>query len=188
MMSPAAGQTTSLKLRISPPTGSILPGRGFYQLEEDSLYVQVAPFSNSYRFFSYLESENVRFDLDREGRLLFVEVSCPRRHWRVVEDMNFPLHPHEADIRWLSFRSQMADPELITNLSRTSLVVRFAPASKSKIYRLAESVLLEVSNDSTLASVWITDIVDDLAGQQIAAYRRRFRSQCEKQPDPTISY
>jgi len=187
-MSPAAGQTTSLKLRISPPTGSILPGRGFYQLEEDSLYVQIAPFSSSYRFFSYLESEHVRFDLDREGRLLFVEVSCPRRQWRVIEDINCPSHPQEANVRWLNFRSQMTDPELITDRSRTALVVRFAPAAATKTYRVAESVLLEVSNDSTLAAVWITDIVDDLAGQHIAAYRRKFRPQCEKQPDPTINY
>ena len=187
-MSPAASQTTSLKLRISPPTGSILPGRGFYQLEEDSLYVQIAPFSNSYRFFSYLESEHVRFDLDREGRLLFVEVSRPRRNWRVVENMSCPSHSYEADIRWLSFRSQMTDPELITDRSRTTLVVRFAPAAKTKTYRVAESVLLEVSDDSTLAAVWITDIVDDLAGQHIAAYRRKFRPQCRKQPDPTINY
>lgn len=188
MSPPAEGQTTSLKLRISPPTGSISPGRGFYQLEEDSLYVQIAPFSSSYRFFSYLESENVRFDLDREGRLLFVEVNCPRRHWRVVEEMNRPSQPYEADIRWLSFRSRITNPELITNENRTALVVRFAPAAETNTYRVAESVLLEVSENSTLTAVWITDIIDDLAGQQIAAYRRKFRPQCEKQPNPTISY
>ena len=187
-MHPAICQTTSLKLRISPPIGDLLPGRGFYQLEEDSLYVQIAPFSNSYRFFSYLESEHVRFDLDREGRLLFVEVNCPRRHWRVVEDMSCPLHPQEADIRWLRFRSQMANTELFTNQSRTALVVRFAPADETRTYRLTESVLLEIGRDSTLAAVWITDIVDDLAGQCIAAYRRKFRPQCEKLPDPVISY
>ena len=187
-MHPAASQMTSLKLRISPPTGDLLPGRGFYQLEEDSLYVQIAPFSNSYRFFSYLESEHVRFDLDREGRLLFIEVNCPRRHWRVVEDMSCPSHPHEADIRWLNFRCQMTNPELFTNQSRTALILRFAPAAETRTYRLAESVLLETCSDSTLAAVWITDIVDDLAGQCIAAYRRRFRPQCEKQPDPAISY
>ena len=187
-MHSAASQTTSLKLRISPLTGDLLPGRGFYQLEEDSLYVQIAPFSNSYRFFSYLESEHVRFDLDREGRLLFVAVNCPRRHWRVVVGMSCPSHPLEAEIRWLNFRCQMTNPELFTNQSRTALVLRFAPAAENKTYRLAESVMLEISSDSTLAALWITDIVDDLAGRCIAAYRRRFRPQCEKQLDPIINH
>jgi hypothetical protein len=82
----------------------------------------------------------------------------------------------------------MPDPELITNRNRTALIVRFAPPAETKTYRVAESVLLEIGNDSTLAAVWITDIVDDLAGQHIAAYRRKFRPQCEKQPDPTINY
>ncbi len=31
----------SIALKIDTPTGEITPGRGFYQLEEDALYVQV---------------------------------------------------------------------------------------------------------------------------------------------------
>ena len=47
------------KLKISAPIEPIPPGRGFYQLEEDSLLVQVGVFDRRRRFFSYLQSEHV---------------------------------------------------------------------------------------------------------------------------------
>ena len=81
----------AIKLRISTPTEPIPPGRGFYQLEEDSLYVQIGLFSRDRRFFSYLESKNTRLDFDREGRLIFIEVDLPRRQWPVDLQLTRPV-------------------------------------------------------------------------------------------------
>jgi len=162
----------ALKLRIDTPTGETFPGRGFYQLEEDSLYVQVGPFSRMHRFFSYLESDHVRLDLDKEGRLLFIEVDCPRHCWGVDTRVKPPNQAIPADIRWLDFRKHMSDPELLTNKRRTFLLLRFQSQFSVRNYLLARSVAIDVTDKSELAAIWVSDIVDDVAGLGIADFRK----------------
>ncbi|HUV31084.1 MAG TPA: hypothetical protein VMY05_08370 [Acidobacteriota bacterium] len=172
----------ALKLRIDSPIGELSTGRGFYQLEEDTLYVQVAPFSRRHRFFSYLESEYVRLDLDMHGRLLFIEVSRPRRHWPVRDGLALPADPSPADVRWLDFRRRMADPKLMANPQRTALLLRFARLPRAvRSYLLAESVVADVAQDNSLVGIWVGDIVDDIAGQFISSFRKQVRRQHREQ-------
>ena len=177
---------SALKLRIDAPTGEPFPGRGFYQLEEDSLYVQVSPFSRQRRFFSYLESDRVRLDLDKEGRLLFIEVDCARNLWKTDRRLKPPAKAPPADIRWLDFRERVADPELLTDERRTALLIRFISQSVAHSHLLAQAVVVDVTEQNTLAGIWITDIVDDLAGSRIAEFRKRSRppgEQLARSPD-----
>ena len=167
----------TLKLRISAPIEPILPGRGFYQLEEDSLYVQVGPFSKKRRFFSYLESENIRFDLDREGHLIFIEVAVARRLWKIDPGTKPPMVVEPADIRWLDFRERVKDPVLLTAASRMCLLLRFNSKTSLRSYYLAEEVIAQVDEEDELAAIWVTDIVDDLAGQEIGAFRKKIRGE-----------
>ena len=169
----------ALRVRISTPTEPILPGRGFYQVEEDSLHVQIGPFSKKRRFFSYLESENVRFDIDRQGRLIFIEVVLARRHWQVAPRIIPPRVVEAADIRWLDFRASVGDPVLVSADDKNVLVLRYSSAASLRNYYLAESVLAQVDDNNKLAAIWITDIGDDLAGQKIAAFRKKMRGKPE---------
>jgi hypothetical protein len=171
-----------LKLRLSTLTEPILPGQGFYQLEEDTLYVQIGSFSKQRRFFSYLEAENVRLDLDREGRLIFVEVSVPRRLWKIDSSIKLPTVVEAADIRWLDFRERVSDPILLTDPERQSLVLRFNNETLLKNYFLAEKVIAQVNDRHELSSIWIIEIIDDLAGQQIGAFRKKVRDGDPYQP------
>ncbi|MEW5993828.1 MAG: hypothetical protein AB1744_05465 [Candidatus Zixiibacteriota bacterium] len=164
-----------LKVRISTPTEPILPGRGFYQLEEESLYVQVGPFSKERRFYSYIESETVRFDFDRKGRLIFIEVAIPRRHWPADADIAPPAVVEPADIRWLGFREQVGDPAITTSRDRSVVQLSFGDSTTLRNYYLAESVVAQITDNNCLAAVWITDIIDDLAGQEIASFRKKLR-------------
>ena len=164
-----------LKLRISTLTEPILPGQGFYQLEEDTLYVQIGSFSKQRRFFSYLESENVRCDLDREGRLIFVEVGVPRHVWKIDSVIRPPTVIEPADIRWLDFRERVEEPELLTDAEKRCLLLRFANEATLKSYYLAEKVIAQVNEHSELSALWITEIVDDLAGQEIKSFRKKIR-------------
>lgn len=164
---------TAINLKIEAPTGEVTPGRGFYQLEEDSLYVQVGGFGSGHAFFNYLESDRIRFDIDKSGRLTLIEVTTARRQWTVYPYLAAPTIAEPADIRWLDFRAQIADPELITDPRRTSLLVRFSPHTSPNWYRLAEHVFLRADQDNRLAAIMITGIEDDLAGQQIAAFRHK---------------
>lgn len=175
----------SLQLRISTPTEPIVAGRGFYQLEEEELYVQVGPFGPERRFFSYLESDIVRLDLDRGGRLIFVEVTVPRRHWPATPALSPPFVIEPADIRWLDFRQRIAPPRLTSNRSRTVLKLTFSASDPTRSYYLADDVILQVSDSGELHAVWVNNIVDDLAGQEIAEFRRSLRpvlAVCKPEP------
>jgi hypothetical protein len=163
------------KLQISTPIEPTLPGRGFYQLEEEALYVQVGPFTGSRRFFSYLESEHVRFDIDRHGRLIFIEIDLPRRRWHVEPDVTRPGVVQPADIRWLDFRKSIGDPEVLTNKSRTEVMLLFSVAPFTHNFHLADSVIAMVAGQNQLAAIWVGDITDDLAGLGLASFRRDMR-------------
>ena len=80
---------SQIKLKVQTPSGPVLPGRGFYQLEEDALYVQIAPFSREFRFFSFLESEFVHLDLDKEDLILdFGAASCEISRYLAAQGYN----------------------------------------------------------------------------------------------------
>ena len=165
------------KLRIETPTGPLLTGRGFYQLEEESLYVQIAPFDKGRRFFSFLEASNVRLDLDKQGHLLFIEVNLARRHWTVDPDLQPPDSALPADIRWLDFRETIDTPEIFADKRRLTMLLRFSKEQPVGSYLLARNVVVETDQDNNLAAIWITDITDDLAGREISAFRKQTRKE-----------
>ena len=162
----------SILLKLETPTSGCVPGRGFYQVEEDALYVPVGEPAIDRHFFSYLESKQVRFDIDLQGRLMLIEVDFARRKWKVDEQLVVPARTEEADIRWLDFRTRMPNPEILTNEQRTILTLRFSSGNPCTWYSLAESVLAQIDQDNHLAALMITDIKDDLAGHQVAAFRK----------------
>ncbi len=164
-----------ISLNVSTPTEPIMPGRGFYQLEEDSLFVQVGSFTNRRRFFSYLEASSVMFDFDRQGRLIFVEVDVPRRHWDAQPSLMPPQVIEPADIRWLNFRSSLKKPTLLTNERKTTLKMCFRATENPLNFYLAQSVIAQTDPEYRLSALWITDITDDLAGREISMFRKDLR-------------
>jgi hypothetical protein len=161
-----------LEITVTPPSDEIPVGRGFYQLEEDTLYVQLAPYSPDHRFFNYLESELVRLDLDKDGQLLFIEIHEARRRWTVVDDLAAPHYAQPADIRWLDFRMHLPEARFLTNRSRDLLVIEFSNPPVNSSYQPAWSVIVDCNEYGCVSRIWVTDIVDDLAGQDIAAFRK----------------
>jgi len=163
----------SIALKIDTPTGEITPGRGFYQLEEDALYVQVGVYSKHQKFFNYLESDQVRFDIDKCGRLIFIEVSIPRRRWVLNAQIGPPTIAEPADIRWLDFRSRIVEPRLLTNRKQTHLLIDFMSHHTWRWFTLAERIFVQADHKHRLAAVMVTEIEDDLAGAQISAFRKQ---------------
>ena len=161
----------TIKLKVHTPAGPIFPGRGFYQLEEDALYVQLAPFSREFRFFSYLESRQVRFDLNKAGQLLFIELSLARRHWLVDNNFFIPKGTIPADIRWLDFREKIHEPKITTNKNKTTVKISFTESPPVFNYIPASSLIVQTDDKLKLIAVYITEIVDDVAGREIAAFR-----------------
>jgi len=162
----------ALALKIETPAGNNIPCRGFYQQEEDSLFVQVGAFNREQRYFSSLESDKVRFDLDKKGKLMLIEVDCPKRQWQVSEDVKIPGISEPAEVQWLGFRAGIPNPEILTNEERTSLLLRFNHGSQWRWYTAADSLFFQVDSQNRLIAVFIADIIDDIAGQRIAAFRK----------------
>jgi len=162
-----------IRLRISTPTEPIPPGRAFYQLEEEALHVLVGVPTSDRRPFSWLESEQVRFDLDRTGRLVFIEVTRPRRLWRTIDELGPPQPGEAADIRWLDFRSPLPPPLVLTNADRTRLKLEFNTGGDGRCFEAADGITVQTDGEDGLVALWIESIVDDLAGHEIAAFREK---------------
>jgi hypothetical protein len=165
-----------VSLNITTPTEPIAPSRGFYQLEEEALFVQVGPFTSQRRFYSYLESPGLCLDFDRQGRLIFIEVSVSRRKWSVVNSLKTPRIIEPADIRWLDFRDTFLPPALETNSSKTLLKLSFGASDDPLNYYLAKSVIAQTDRRDRLLSLWVTDITDDIAGRAISFFRKDLRA------------
>ena len=162
----------SIKVRVSTPTEHLLLGRGFYQVDDGTLFVQIGPFQHSRHFFSYLESESVRIDIDCEGRPIFIEVGLPRQRWQLFPGFQMPPAVEAVDLRFTDFRKTIGQPTLLASPDRSSLLIRFNQSTRSRCYHLADSVIAQVSDDGELMAIWVMDIVDDFAGQQLAAFRK----------------
>lgn len=165
----------NIKLQISTPTEPIPAGRGFYQKEEEGLFVQVGQFSSPCRFFSYIESDSFRMDIDKNGKLIFMELVIPRKLWLEDETLKAPEIIEAADIRWMDFRKAIASPKFITNISRNILRIKFQENGTALNYYLGENIVAEVNTNKELTSIWITDIIDDVAGKGISKFRKNNR-------------
>ncbi|HOZ09016.1 MAG TPA: hypothetical protein PKW75_12075, partial [candidate division Zixibacteria bacterium] len=118
----------------------------------------------------------LRLDFDRAGRLIFFELSVPRRQWPVDPGLELPPAIEPADLRWLDFRGPISVPALATDPPRTLLRLTFAAGPPVRHYFLGQDVFASVDDCDALVHLWIRDIVDDLAGQEIGAFRKKHRS------------
>lgn len=164
---------SSLKLIVSTPIKPTPNGRGFYQIEERSLYVQIGGLFDTSRFYSFIDSPITRFDIDRKGHLLFLEVNLPRQHWKIQGDLKMPAAIEPADIRWLSFRKKIESPKVLTNKDNSILKLIFSEKEVVYNYYLADSVILQVGSSKEAVAMIVTNIVEDTAGREIAEFRRK---------------
>ncbi len=165
--------SSSLKVSIATPIQPIPYGCGFYQTEEESLYVQLGGIFGSQRFFSFIDSSISRFDLDRQGRLLFFELACPKRRWQVVEEIAMPEVVEPADIRWLNFRKRIEDPKVFTDKNYSKIIIKLSDEAPVNSYYLSHSIILQVSKNSKASRILINEVIDDTAGKKIAEFRRQ---------------
>lgn len=161
------------QLRITAPTGPNIPGRGFYQVEEDRLFVQVGLFVPDRRFFSFLDSARVKLDFDRDARLIFVEVNQPRRQWSTDDKLRIPKRSELADARFLGFRDSLPPTRLVASEDLSTVRLAFSNEPVTRTVQLARNVVLQADEHSCLVALWVGGIVDDSGGRKLAAYRKR---------------
>ncbi|HDL01536.1 MAG TPA: hypothetical protein ENH23_04810 [candidate division Zixibacteria bacterium] len=167
--------SSKIQLRISTPTGPVKSGRGFYQLDEESLFVQIGLFTEKKHFFNYLENDCVLFDLDRTGQLIFIEISKAKRHWIIDDFLTSPTDAETADIRWLNFREKLPDVLIKTDNNFEIVKLEFQKNNSPLYFIISESVLVETDHAHSLTAVWVTSYEEDAGGQYIKRFRRRQR-------------
>lgn len=161
------------KIRIASPAGSVPFGRGFYQLEEEILYLPVEYQAERSKFFSFIESDTVSMQFNRDGRLIFIELTLPRRHWIIRHEVCFPRVAGEGDIRWLDFRERMSNPIISCDRFQQNVHIEFSSVIPASAFYLAKNLIAQISADDFLVGIWATDFVEDLAGREFATWRKR---------------
>lgn len=168
---------TGIKVVVKIPALYPAVSRGFYQVEEDALYVPLYPAG---KFFSYLDSEQATIDVDNAGRLLFIKIHAPRHTWKIVRKAKPPLISSPADIRFLDFRNTLPVARLQTPADHSWLRLVFDSEKQTSACRVAEDLIFEVSGESTLTSIWITAIEDDRAARNMAAWRKSIKEAADQ--------
>ena len=158
-----------IKVVIKTPDGYGAVSRGFYQVEEDSLYVPLHPAG---KFFSYLDSPQATFDIDNAGRLLFLHIHTPREAWDIFDQTKPPVISNPADIRFMDFRNTLPAFRPETAADKSWLRLRFEDSRQTVSYQAAENLIFEITTEATLASIWIMAIDDDRAAQGMARWRK----------------
>lgn len=164
----------NINVKIYPLLEELFQGGGFYQVEEGTLQIITSPITTNNNFFSYLECENLRIDINQNGNILFIESHLPKKRWIINEDIKFPSKIKKADIRILDFRRLIAIPKLFTNNDNTILKIEWVKEHNVSHYLTASDIALEVNNNSQLTSIWINNITNDTAGQSIAKLRSNY--------------
>lgn len=159
-------------VKVTTPVDNIPVGRGFYQLEEDALYIPIESPGGKPRFFSYLDADTVSLQLDKDGRLIFIEVTLPRRRWQSKKSLVLPENADKADLRFLDFRDSLKKPNIICDKTRENIMLRFMKAPAERNFHLAENVIAQVDADDHLVAVWAFNLIDDLAGREISSWRK----------------
>lgn len=176
-----------LKVITRTPDADIPRARGFYQLEEDVLYFPLETGRARAKYFSFLDSEFVSLQLDREGKLIFVEVTLPRRRWQVEPNLVLPEFAVPADMRFLDFRERFGEPDILCDTKRQTIYIKFSDRPAQATYLPAENVMAQIDSDDSLTALWLTGITDDRAGQSISSWRKMLRATTSFLTETTIS-
>ncbi|MCK5125076.1 MAG: hypothetical protein KAR42_02365 [candidate division Zixibacteria bacterium] len=169
-------------IRIETPAEKEYFCRGFYQIEEDCLYIPVFP---SGKFYSFIDSPltgiktnstkkpstGISLDIDRKGRLLFITINTPRRFWKTDNSLEIPQSLETAEIRFLTFREHVNPPVIKYRTDKNILQIELNNRHVSKAYRVADSLVITASNNGELNSIWLNDIIDDRAAKKMAKWR-----------------
>jgi len=187
-------------IRIETPAEKKYFCRGFYQTEEDCLYIPVFP---SGRFYSFIDSPlygsktnsnkqpstGISLDIDRKGRLLFISINSPRQLWETDNSLEMPPSRETADIRFLTFREHVNPPLIKYSTDKDILQIELNNSHISKAYRLADSLIITASNNGVLNSIWLNDIIDDRAAKKMAKWRNeRLEESNEEGPNDTEKF
>lgn len=164
----------ALEIKMTP-TDRLPRGRGFYQLEEETLFLPVEYTDGDRRYFSCLESSLVTIHLDRTGRLIFIELNLPRRRWRIRPDLIAPEAARPADIRFCDIRSTFVDPTVLCDHHGRHLMIRFNRGPAIHNFRMADNLIAQVDRRNLLTALWVSDIIDDFAGRELASWRLKSR-------------
>ena len=190
-----------IQVRVITPAGTERFSRGFYQVEEDCLYVPLYP---SGHFYSYIDSESsplrhsdptkppgsisVNLDIDREGRLLFIHVKTPQRRWTISQQIEIPSTIETADLRFISFRANHSRARISATPDFSTMMISFAESDQARFYRITDNMIAGIAGNECLSALWLLDCVEDRGAREMAAWRKRLKADAaDATPDQSFT-
>lgn len=168
-----------IRVTVKTPADISYVSRGFYQVEENALYVPILPAG---RFFSFLDSPQLHIDADNAGRPLFIQIIEPRKNWQVRDNLAAPKEPAPADIRFLNFRDRIPSAIIETSSDHATVRVTFIENGERQSYAVADNLIFDITPNKTLAAIWIVKIEDDRAARAMAEWRKITKEELGQAP------
>lgn len=154
---------------VDTPAENKTFSRGFYQVEEESLYVPLYPGG---KFFSYLDSPQMTLDIDNCGRLLFIKLLVSRQDWKTVKKFTPPQATASASIRFIDFRQRFSMVGIECCPNKSSIHLFFDNQTELSSYHLSDDIIVDITANNCLAGFWIKTVVDDRAAREMSRWRK----------------
>lgn len=149
------------------PRDEIALAAAFYDQETDILSVNVLPFEP---YDSFVESDEVRIDTDRNGRPVFVEIFRPWDKWKIDPELSLPKADFKGAVNFGDTLRRFPSGEIFADRDRKTVCVKFLARRGDQVIRLADNILAETA-DGFLVALWLTGIQLDFAGRKQSQWR-----------------
>ena len=147
--------------------GDISLAASFYDQETNILSVNILPFEP---YDSYVESEDVRIDTDRNGRPVFIEVSRPQDEWHMESELALPVIGEAGILNLRETVRTFPTAEILCDQARKTVCLKFLARKGELVIRLADNMLAEIA-DGFLVAIWLADVQTDYAGRRQSQWR-----------------
>ncbi len=170
---------------VKTPADLKYVSRGFYQVEEETLYVPILPAG---RFYSYLDSAELSIDADKSGLPLFFQLHVPRKNWQVRDPLPVPGDPTFAAVHFISFRDTLPASSVMCDRDGSTVRITFFDDGRLTPIAVSDNLIFEITADNYLASIWISGIEDDRAARQMASWRKKIKEELGDTPPRHTRY
>lgn len=143
--------------------------RGFYDPDEDRLVVCI---DRPGKFATFVDGEDVSYDLDTDGYLLGITVDAARESWQVTPDLIAPRIGIPATIKFLDTPAQVEHVRFLTEPDLTMLRIEFSDKKPVHIVQPCEGILLDIGDDGELLATWVLNIQEDLGSRRQRDWRK----------------
>jgi len=152
-----------VELHIPAKEKDIFPSVAFYCKEEEILDVLTRKEGELFPERAFIHLKGVRLVFDGLREINYIGLQYPKKEWQVKDQLLIPQNPIEARVFFINpIDDEFGDIiGIYTNFNKTVVHIQIAEKPSFTTYRVATSLLLDISEDMELIGIWILDIQDN---------------------------